>query len=175
MARFWRRIILGAVTVAMVCVASVFYAPQLLAFPFRAEIGRYHVYSESPIPEPAMRAVLARADARLAASPINRPHDDIAVFLTQGGSRWRLLSLTSNGAFALSRGIGRSILVNRNSIAADQVENGQNPGGVRALSDVIAHEETHNLLRRHFGPLVDVTAPVWNAKATATSSPAAVR
>lgn len=156
-----RRIGLIALAAIAAVPVSAIAAPQILAFPHRAQIGRYTVYSEVPIALPAMRDVLARADARLATSPIDRPRDAITVFLTDGGWRWHLLTLQSSGAFGVTRAINSAVLINRNSVAGDRVVNGAAVGGVRPLSQVIAHEETHNLLRHHFGLLVDWSAPLW--------------
>src|SRR4051794_29906433 len=75
-------------------------APQVLAWPYSAEIGHTLIYSESPIP-PEMRSVLARSDALVARSPFARPGLKRSLFLTDGGWRWALLALTSRGAFAL--------------------------------------------------------------------------
>jgi len=103
----WRRSRLGRVVQATIwflvaLLATTTAAPQLLAWPYSAEIGNTRIYSETPIP-PQMRDLLARSDALLARSPIKEPGLERSVFLTDGGWRWTLLALTSHGAFALRR------------------------------------------------------------------------
>jgi len=98
-------------------------APQLLAWPYSAEIGHTRIYSETPIP-PAMRAVLARSDVLVARSPLAEPGLRRSLFLSQGGWRWDLLALTSRGAFAFRRPFRDAIIVNASDVAADRVENG---------------------------------------------------
>jgi hypothetical protein len=139
--RIARWALLGVVALLVTTTA----APQLLAWPYSAEIGRTIIYSERPIP-PEMRAVLARSDALLARSPLAEPNMERRLFLTDGGWRWDLLALTSRGAFALRRPLRDAIIVNDANVAADRVENGAPVGGARSLSGVIAHETTHILV-----------------------------
>ena len=137
------------------------FAPQLLAWPYSAEIGRTRVYSERPIP-PEMRQVLARADALVAHSPLADPGLERRLFLTDGGWRWNVLALTSRGAMALRRPFRDAIIVNRSDIAADRMENA--PGGTRTLSSVIAHETTHVLVARHLGEWRALMLPTWKSE-----------
>jgi hypothetical protein len=138
-------------------------APQLLAWPYSAEIGNTLVYSETPIP-PRMRAILARSDALVAASPLAEPGLERRLFLTQGGWRWDLLALTSSGAFALRRPFRDAIVVNASDAAADRVENGAPVGGVRSLSGVIAHETTHILVADRIGEWRAFMLPGWKSE-----------
>jgi hypothetical protein len=138
-------------------------APQLLAWPYSAEIGRTLVYSEQPIP-PQMRAVLARSDALVARSPLAEPGLERRLFLTDGGWRWDLLALTSPGAFALRRPFRDAIVVNASDVAADRVENGAPVGGVRSLSGTIAHETTHLLVARRIGEWNALMLPSWKSE-----------
>jgi hypothetical protein len=138
-------------------------APQLLAWPYSAEIGHTLIYSEAPIP-PEMRAVLARSDALVARSPFAQPGLERRLFLTDGGWRWELLALTSRGAFALRRPLRDAIVVNASNVAADRVENGAPVGGARSLSGVIAHETTHLLVARRLGEWRAFMLPGWKSE-----------
>lgn len=134
---------------------SVVFAPQLLAFPHVARIGDMHVHSERPIPA-RMTAVLARSDQLLRGSEIYGPGHGRRIFLTDGGWRWRVLSIGAPSAFAFSRTFTEAIVVNRSDAATDVVI-----GRRRSLSSIIAHEQTHGLLRARYGVLVDWRAPRW--------------
>jgi len=164
----WRRSRLGRVVQAtllflVALVATTTAAPQLLAWPYSAEIGGTLVYSETPIP-PEMRGVLARADALVGRSPLAERGLDRRLFLTQGGWRWELLALTSQSAFALRRPFRDAIVVNVSDVTADRVENGAPVGGVRSLSGVIAHETTHLLVARRLGEWRAFMLPGWKSE-----------
>ena len=161
----WRRsravrIAQGAILFLVALLGTATAAPQLLAWPYSAEIGHTLIYSETPIP-PQMRAVLARSDALVARSPFAEPGIDRRLFLTRGGWRWDVLALTTPGAFALRRPFRDAIIVNTSDVAADRVENGAPVGGVRSLSGVIAHETTHLLVARRIGEWSAFMLPGW--------------
>jgi hypothetical protein len=157
--RIARWALLGVVALLVTTTA----APQLLAWPYSAEIGRTTIYSERPIP-PEMRAVLARSDALLARSPLAEPNRERRLFLTDGGWRWDLLALTSRGAFGLRRPLRDAIIVNDTNVAADRVENGAPVGGARSLSGVIAHETTHILVADRIGEWRALLLPGWKSE-----------
>jgi len=164
----WRRsramrIAQGLLLSAAVLIGATTAAPQLLAWPYSAEIGRTRIYSETPIP-PEMRAVLARSDALVARSPLAGPALDRRLFLSQGGWRWELLALTSHGAFAFRRPFRDAIVVNASDAAADRVENGAPVGGSRTLSGVIAHETMHILIARRLGEWGAFMLPGWKSE-----------
>lgn len=160
-ARGWRLLAsLGFCGMALLYSAAV-AAPVTLGFPYTATIGSYVLYAETPIDVPAIRNVLARADARLRGSALLTPQPQTTIYLTRGGWRWKMLSGASVGAFAISRPMSSVIVINRNDPESDQVVNGRIIGGHRLLSGVIAHEVTHNLLRRRFGPTIDWRTPAW--------------
>ena len=154
----WRRQALYAALI--LAFLSPIAAPQLLAFPYSAQIGRHRVYSEAPLDSNLAR-VVARADALAARSRISDPEPHQPIFLTSGGSRWLWLSLGSSGAFALSRPLVETIVVKRSDQAADRVMNGRAIGGQRSLSGTIAHEMTHGAIRWHFGTSADGRYPAW--------------
>lgn len=164
----WRRsravrIAEGTLLFLAALVGTATAAPQLLAWPYSAEIGRTRIWSDRPIP-PEMRRVLARSDTLLAGSPLAEPGLERRLFLTDGGWRWDVLALTSRGAFALRRPLRDAIVVNASDVAADRVENGQPVGGVRSLSGVIAHETTHLLVARRLGEWNAFRLPGWKSE-----------
>lgn len=140
--------------------AMLLYVPAALAFPHQARFGSTMVYADRPI-DSAMPRVLARADALLAASPLDRPGLARTVVLTDGGWRWRLMALGYGGAIALRRPFSSVLLFNRSDVARDRVTNGAPIGGVRTLSGTIAHEMTHLLTARRFGEWRLATMPAW--------------
>lgn len=150
---------LAALT-AVWLIAALFF-PLLLVFPHHRMVGDTPVFSSQPL-SPEVEAVLRRADDRLRTSPLYRA--DVArrpVYLTDGGVRWRILSVGAGGAFALTRPFGANVVVNRSSLARDRVWSGRRPPGERTLSDVIAHEKTHILIRKRYGVTADALYPRW--------------
>lgn len=141
---------------------SVVAAPQLLAFPHVATVGSTRVYAETPIDRAAVAQLLARADARLATSPLYREPVGTRVFLTDGGWRWRLVALTSGTSLGFTRPlsdlVSDAVVLNRSDVARDRIAT---PFGGRSLSGVIAHERTHIMVRRHLGPLAGIALPGW--------------
>jgi hypothetical protein len=142
--------------------ASVICAPQLLAFPYQAQVGATRVYAETPLNQMALRMVLGRADARLATSPLYRPPVGTRIFLTDGGWRWRLLALNNSNALGLTRPVSDmvsdAVIIHRGDVASDQIATAYGP---RLLSGVIAHERTHIMVRRHVGLIGGVRLPTW--------------
>lgn len=154
-----RRILIGVALVLLV--ASPLREPQLLAFPYQATVGADHVYSTAPFTTAQLRAMLDRANALVAASPIHDGAEGRNIYLTDGGWRWTWLAGTSRGAFALTRPFAEAVIVNRSSLAGDRVFNGAAIAGTRTLSGVIAHEKCHGMLRRRFGMIRERTVPTW--------------
>jgi len=152
----WRRQALyGAAALLFV---SPIAAPQLLAFPHSSVIGQHAVYSEAPI-TPRLTAIVDRADALAGASPIALPQLNQPIFFTDGGWRRTWLALTSRSAFAISRPLLETIVVNRSAQSADEVYRPAAVGGRRTLSGTLAHEMTHGAIRAHFGALADFRYP----------------
>lgn len=141
---------------------SVIAAPQLLAFPYYADIGETRVYSETPLTLASLRPVLARAEARVATSPIFEETVGTRIFLTNGGWRWRLLSLMSSGAVGLTRPwsdlVSDAVILNRSDVRRDTASGRY---GTRSLSGVIAHERTHIMVRQHLGLVAGIRLPRW--------------
>lgn len=153
----WKRQSFYAIlTLALI---SPLAAPQLLAFPYSAEVGAHRIYSEAPI-SPRLTEVVKNADHLASRSPIAAPRTQ-PIFLTDGGWRWTFLALLSRSAFAFSRSPFETIVVNRNDQAADRVFRPAAVGGVRSLSATLAHEMTHTAIRKHFGMFADRRYPAW--------------
>jgi len=157
--RVWRQWLILA---AFAPFATIIMAPQVLAFPHRAQVGAWTIRSEAPIPSD-ITTVIGRAEALLATSPIDRPQPR-NLFLTNGGWRWSVLALQSAGAFGLTRPINEAIIINRNDVAADLVFNDSAIGSRRTLSGTLAHEATHGLLRQHYGGIATWLMPTWQVE-----------
>lgn len=160
-----RRLLGGRINVAIgtvvVLLASPVFAPQLLAFPYRAESAIGPVRSERAIDAAALARVGDETRRLLSRSPISRPNDVRPIYLTQGGWRWRWLALSSAGSFAVTRLLTKAIVVNRSDLAADRVWNGRAVGGERHLGTVLAHEVTHGDIRHRYGLLRSARYPQW--------------
>ena len=158
----------GFITAIALFGVSIIAAPQLLAFPYQAQIGTTTVYSEQPLNVPALVQLLNRTEKLLKASSIYQSPPAVRIFLTDGGWRWRLLSLTNHGSFALTRAfsdlVSQAVLVNRSNHRRDLAYNGGEMGGQRTLSGVIAHERTHMMLRRHFGQVRAAGFERWKSE-----------
>ena len=154
--KLWLKI--GAVAVSVVAVGPLF-APNLMAFPYRAQVGRHQVYSVTPLP-PAIEGVVRIADSKVAASPSGSFRaSDQSIFLTGGGWRWKWLAATRQNSFAITRAVNDAIIVNRADVANDEVHRRAMIGDRRSLSGVIAHEMTHASIRSHFGSMADWRYP----------------
>lgn len=153
--------IAAALSAPFALLIAPLYAPQLLAFPYRAESAIGTVRSDRPIDPAALARVASRTGALLAASPISRDDERRPVFLTDGGWRWSWLALSSRGSFAFTRPVTRAVVVNASDLARDTVENGAPVGGRRPLHAVLAHEFTHGILRRRYGPVAMAFKPQW--------------
>ena len=140
-------------------IASVFH-PPLLLFPHMRMVGTTPVFSESPIPD-EIEGVVGRADSLVRTSPLFTPDVlERPVYLTNGGFRWRLLTLGST-ALALSRPVVETVVVNRSNVVTDEVWYSGDPAPARDLSGVIAHERTHALIRQRFGSFSHHYYPTW--------------
>lgn len=153
-----------AVGALLLILASPLLAPQLLAFPYKAETEIGTVWSEQPIDQVALDRVAVRTQALLADSPIAEPYETRPIFLTDGGWRWTWLANTSHAGFALTRAVTRSVVVNSSDPASDLVRNGADIAGERSLSGVLAHEFTHGMLRRRYGLFSMAMQPQWKVE-----------
>jgi hypothetical protein len=152
-----------AVAVLVAGLASAVYTPQALAFPYKANFGDTVVRSERPLPTDFGKTIAA-ADALVAKSGIYRGPVSRSIFLTEGGWRWRLISLQLSGTVAFRRPLGNVIVVNDADPARDTARNHIRFPGVRTLHDTIAHETTHILITDHFGLLRAAQFPPWKVE-----------
>ena len=147
---------------------SAIAAPQLLVFKHMEKISHTTVYSEIPIDRAAMLSILAKADQRVQSSPLYAGPVGTRIFMTNGGWRWRLLSLNNTAAVGMTRLssdlVSDAVLINNPDLKADSVSNGRKIGGMRSLSGVIAHERTHIMVRKFLGPLANFMLPQWKAE-----------
>jgi len=163
MARTVRRIINRGLIVLAVPLVLVTYAPQVLAFPYKAQFGETVVRSERPLPADFGKTIAA-ADALVARSALYSGPMPRSIFLTTGGWRWRLIALKTSGAVALTRPLRNLIIVNDSDPEADRARNHSAFAGVRTLHDTIAHETTHILIDNHFGTLRAMRFPRWKVE-----------
>ena len=157
----------AAITLAVMAalfVASALYAPQLLAFPYKAETAIGPVWSERPLDQQALDAVASRTRGLLADSPIADADESRPIFLTDGGWRWLWLANTARGGFALTRPLSRAVVVNASDADSDTMRNGAAVAGERSLSGVLAHEFTHGVLRRRYGVIAMALQPQWKVE-----------
>ena len=159
-----RRRIMVAISLLGSFWGSAVAAPQLLAFPYRAQIGGTTVYSETPFAPRDMQRILARSDALTRKTGVTTPAGT-RIFLTDGGLRWNMLALSSRRAFAFARPIttivSDAVVFNRADPAKDMIFNGSATGRRRKLSGVIAHERTHIIMERAIGLVRALSLPVW--------------
>lgn len=153
----WSRPPWGRVASALAVVVSLpIAAPQLLAFPYSAQIAGHRVRSVEPISSSIVAAV-AEADRKVARSGLGRARpSNQPIYLTGGSWRWRWLSAPDGGTIALTRAVNEAIIVNRLDQTGQFVRNGRTLGRQRSLDGVIAHEMTHGSIRAHFGLMADL-------------------
>ena len=159
----WRRQLIRQTMVAVAALGlmgTAAYVPAALAFPYHARIGATQIYAERAIPA-SIHARLARADALLAASPLDIPGLARTIVLTDGGWRWTIMAAGSTGVIALRRPFASVMVFHRGDVARDRVSNGAAVGGVRTLSGTIAHEMTHVLVARRYGEIAMARMPAW--------------
>ena len=154
----WKR--QGFYVLLIAAAVSPAFVPQLLAFPYSAEIEGHRVYSETPIP-PRLGALIVEANRRAATSPIAQAARHQPIFLTQGGWRWTWLTAQTRGSFAITRPISEAIVVNRSDPSRDLVMTRRDVAPETSLTRVLAHEMTHGAIRAHFGITADWKYPRW--------------
>lgn len=136
--------------------------PQVL-FAHQTSYKNFKVYSREPLNQD-IRAVLDKAETKLAASPINDPLLQPKVFLTGSHGLYATLSLfVGSGSFAKGFAMlpTSNIFVNKSDAAHDLVFRNATTNNQRSLSGVIAHETTHLLVRKRIGYLKNLRLPDW--------------
>jgi hypothetical protein len=149
-----------ALSGALLLSLSPIAAPQLLAFPYSTQVAGHRVYSEVPI-TPRLASEVANADRLAERSRIAQRARPQPIFLTDGGWRWTWLTLTSRTAFAITRPLIETIVVNRSDQGSDMVFRPAKVGGQLSLTGTLAHEMTHGAIRGHFGLKADFRYPAW--------------
>lgn len=151
---------LGAVMV----IAAPLYAPQLLAFPHRSTSPIGTVWSERPVSPAVLARTAERVRERVATSPLSGPDERRPIFLTEGGWRWKWLTLGSGTSLALSRPLTKAVIVNRVRVTEERITPPVRRMGERTLASVLAHEFTHGLIRRRYGWFASQQFPVWKVE-----------
>jgi hypothetical protein len=134
--------------------------PQYL-FAYEVSHRNFKVYARQPIDENIAR-VLDSADERLRKSPLYDGETKEKIFISDGFGFYFFLSTVKHKSFANTiPGVG-NIRINKSDIAADTVFRDADADNQRPLSGVIAHEVTHNLIRKRFGLVNSFTSlPNW--------------
>lgn len=136
--------------------------PQLL-FAHETSYKNFKVYSRQPLDQ-SINAVLDKAEARLATSPLNSDEVKPRLLLVDSFRLYKGFSLYL-GANSFAKGYPiiptSNIFINkcdpsRNLVFRDAASNSE-----RSLSSVVAHEVTHLLIRKRFGYWRNVTMPAW--------------
>jgi len=152
---------LGAV---LLLLASPLLAPQLLAFPHKAQTELGPVWSEDKLDPAMLKRAVDKAHKRLNTSPLARSDERRDIFVTNGGWRWTYLANTVSDAFALTRPLNDAIIINRTDPSSGIVRNGDSVAGQRTLADLIAHEFTHGMIDRRYGTLRARFFPTWKVE-----------
>lgn len=136
--------------------------PQVL-FAHQVTYKNFTVYSREPLDQNAY-AMLDKVEARLATSPLNNDQVKPKIFLTNSQRLYSPLNLYV-GANSFARALPvlptSNIFVNEADVAKDQVYRHAAAYNSRGLSEVLAHEVTHLLVREKFGYFKNITMPAW--------------
>src|SRR6185295_5638985 len=147
---------LAAAYMLLLCYPQVLFAHQIT-------YKNFTVYSRQPLDQ-NIYAVLDRVDARLATSEINNTQVRSKIFLTNSQRVYSALSLYI-GANSFGKGMPvlptNNIFINEADVAKDLVFRKAPAYNQRSLSEVVAHEVTHLLIREKFGYVKNITMPAW--------------
>lgn len=134
--------------------------PQYL-FAHDISYKNFRVYSNQPL-DGNIERVLDLAEARLEKSPIYDKELTERIFICDSFALYTFLSPTSRKAFANTLPVARNIRVGMVDASRDLVFRNDQGDNQRSLSGVIAHEVTHNLIRKKFGLINSFTSlPNW--------------
>jgi hypothetical protein len=147
---------LTAVYVLLLCYPQVLFAHQI-------SYKNFTVYSRQPLDQ-NVYAMLDKVEARLATSSINNTNVRPKIFLTNSQQLYSALSLYL-GANSFGKGMAvlptSNIFINDADVAKDLVFRKAPAFNQRSLSEVVAHEVTHILIREKFGYVRNLTMPTW--------------
>lgn len=134
--------------------------PQYL-FAHEVSHKNFKVYAKQPLDENIIR-VLDSVEKRLVKSPIYDKETTERIFISDSFAFYTFQNPISRKAFASTLpGIG-NIRINKSNVADDLVFRDSQTDTQRSLSGVIAHEVTHNLIRKKFGLINSFTSlPNW--------------
>ena len=135
------------------------FFPQPL-FAYSVRVGRFTVCSDQPIPA-NIGSVIALADSRLTASSLNSSDDTFSIIIANSTWRRMLMSRLGTKAFGTSNTLTGHTVLNRSDVSADLCFNSMSNHNQRSLHSVIAHECTHQLLRRRLGFVQALRLPTW--------------
>jgi hypothetical protein len=147
---------------AVIAYLTLLCFPQPL-FAHAVTRGSFTVHSREP-QGAALDDVLARAEARLAASPLYTKDVTPRICFVGSTRLYAAMSLGWGGdSFAKTYGAlpTSTVLVNACDPARDLVFHPAAAHGSRSLSDVIAHETTHLLVRHRYGYWRNLAFPTW--------------
>jgi hypothetical protein len=134
--------------------------PQYL-FAYEVKYKNFQVYSRQPLDE-NMQRVLDSTEARLEKSPIYDKELTEKIFISDSFALYTFLGPLSRKSFANTiPGVG-NIRIGMIDASRDLVFRNDPNDNQRSLSGVVAHEVTHNLIRKKFGLINSFTSlPNW--------------
>lgn len=146
-------------------ILMVLAIPQPL-FAHQMTYGRYHLWSDRPIDEPAARRVLDDAQRRISKSELYTPNQQFRIFLCNDNWRLLLFSQRLSGAMGgvADFWLTRNIYLRQSDLATNRLI--PTHGWIISMSDrtlsyYLAHEATHILESRALGPLNYGFTPRW--------------
>lgn len=147
---------LAAAYVLLLCFPQVLFAHEVT-------YKNFTVYSRQPLDQ-NVYAMLDKVEARLATSEVNNTQVRPKIFLTNSQRLYSALSLYMD-ANSFGKGFGllptNNVFINEADVARDLVFRKAPAFNQRSLSEVVAHEVTHLLVREKFGYVKNVTMPAW--------------
>jgi len=147
---------LTAVYVLLLCYPQALFAHQI-------SYKNFTVYSRQPLDQ-NIYAMLDKVEARLATSEINNTNVRPKIFLTNSRKLYSALTLYL-GANSFGKGLPvlptNNIFINEADVSRDLVFRKAPAFNSRSLSEVVAHEVTHLLVREKFGYMKNLTMPAW--------------
>ena len=147
---------LAAAYVLLLCFPQVLFAHQVT-------YKNFTVYSRQPLDQ-SVYVMLDKVETRLATSGINNTQVRPKIFLTNSQRLYSFLSLYL-GANSFGKGFGilptNNVFINEADVARDLVFRKAPAFNQRSLSEVVAHEVTHLLVREKFGYWKNITTSAW--------------
>ena len=134
--------------------------PQYL-FAHEVSHKNFKVYAREPLGE-NITGVLDLAEERLVKSPIYDKETTERLFISDSFAFYAFQHPISRKSFANTLPVLGNIRINKTDVAGDLVFRDAQTDNQRSLSGVIAHEVTHNLIRKKFGLINSFASlPSW--------------